>query len=308
MNKLEANLMLFTITFYAAIQYAFLAGVPQNISTFSFLFITNLIGFLIMLLFFFGELFRLDKWQVLQSLVLALELVGVNVFMMLGTADVGAMVSASVLSAYFAFVPLLDFLCFKKKPDKRILPGILIVLTGLFFMMNLDMGGLLHRGIFFLLATDIFFALYVLTLSRYSVDSNPAVLSMGQMLFSAVFAFILWMAECLIKSTPPSLPREPAFWGGVIYISFFIRGLYGIIQIYALRYVSAFNSSLIFSTEIIMTMLMSPVLALVFGTAPEPITPLRVTGAVIMVAGILLSDGAVYEKLKRRVFREKKSA
>ncbi|MBQ8971440.1 MAG: hypothetical protein IJ073_09100, partial [Lachnospiraceae bacterium] len=100
MNKLEANLMLFFITFYAAIQYAFLAGVPEDISQFSFLFITNLVGFLIMLLFFFGELFRLDKIQVVQSLVLALELIGVNVFMLSGSAAAGAMVSASVLSAY----------------------------------------------------------------------------------------------------------------------------------------------------------------------------------------------------------------
>ncbi len=296
--------MLFTITFYAAIQYAFLAGVPEDVSRFSFLFITNLVGFFIMLLFFFGELFRLDKWQVLQSLFLSLELIGVNVFMMLGTAGVGAMVSASVLSAYFAFVPLVGLLLFKEKPDKQIIPGIIVVLIGLFFMMDADVGGLFHKGVLFLLITDLFFALYVLTLSKYSADSNPAIISMGQMLFSAMFSFVFWMAECLIKGIHPSLPGEPAFWGGVIYISFFIRGLYGIIQIYALRYVSAFNSSLIFSTEIIMTMVMSPVLAYVFGTAKEQITPLRVAGAVIMVGGILLSDPATFKKLKRRLAHE----
>ena len=37
MNKLEANVSLFIITFFAAIQYPFLAGVPETVSHFSFL-------------------------------------------------------------------------------------------------------------------------------------------------------------------------------------------------------------------------------------------------------------------------------
>ena len=56
MNKLEANISLLLITFFASIQYAFLAGVPAEVSQFSFLCVTNLVGFLIMLLFFYREL------------------------------------------------------------------------------------------------------------------------------------------------------------------------------------------------------------------------------------------------------------
>ena len=61
MNKLEANVSLVIITFFAAIQYIFLSAIPDTVSHFAFLCITNLIGFLITLAFFFGELFRLDK-------------------------------------------------------------------------------------------------------------------------------------------------------------------------------------------------------------------------------------------------------
>ena len=72
MNKLEANVSLLIITFFAAIQYAFLAGVPDSVSHFAFLCITNLIGLLLTLMLFFGELFRIDARQVRQSLVLSL--------------------------------------------------------------------------------------------------------------------------------------------------------------------------------------------------------------------------------------------
>ena len=80
MNKIEANISLFAITFFAAVQYIFLAGVPADLSHFAFLCVTNLIGFLITFLFFFGELFRLDVKQVIQSIILSAELVGFNFF------------------------------------------------------------------------------------------------------------------------------------------------------------------------------------------------------------------------------------
>ena len=72
-------------------------------------------------------------------------------------------------------------------------------------------------------------------------------------------------------------------------------------QIYAQRYVSSLNVALIFSTEIIMTMLFSPILARIFNTQPEVITPLRLLGALVMVFGILISDREVAEKLRKGI-------
>ena len=306
MNKLEANISLFMITFYASIQYAFLTAVPESVSDFAFLTITNVIGFLIMLVFFFGELFRVDKKQIVQSFILSLTLFGFNSFLMLGTGSVNPTVCACVLSAYFVLIPIAAFLMYKEKPDKKTFPGIAIVLVGVFFMMNMDIQGLMTPGVLYLLLADAFFTVYILLLGKYSSTSNPSVIAMGQMFFTAIFAFIFWGGECLTGNAVMTLPTDPAFWGSVIYISFFIRGLYGIVQIYALRYVSPLNTSLIFSTEIIMTMFMSPILTLLFGTAPEVITPLRVIGAVFMVIGILAADSTVYNAILRRFKHEKK--
>jgi drug/metabolite transporter (DMT)-like permease len=116
MNKLEANISLIIITFFAAIQYAFLSGVPDTVSHFSFLCITNLIGLAITLALFFSELFRVDKKQVFQSLTMSCLLFGFNIFLLLGTSGVGATVSACVLSAYFIFIPLFAFLLYRQKP------------------------------------------------------------------------------------------------------------------------------------------------------------------------------------------------
>ena len=305
MNKLEANASLLIITFFASIQYAFLTGVPEGVSQFAFLSVTNLVGFLIMLMFFFGELFRLDAKQVKQSILLSAELLGANTLILFGSAETGGTVVACVTSAYFVLIPLFAFLLFKEKPDVTTFPGIAVVLVGLFLMMNADVSSLFTRGVLYLLGADVFITLYFLTLSRFATTSNPSIIAMGQMFFSFLFALVLWIGESALRHTGLSLPTDPSFWAAVIFISFFIRGLYGIVQIYAMRYVSPLNAALIFSSEIVMTLAMSPVMATVFGMPAEEITSLRALGAVVMVAGILLADSAVYKVVRESILAPK---
>ena len=301
MNKLSANLSLYVITLFAAIQYAFLREVPDSVSDFAFLTVTNLIGFLIILMAFASELRRLDKKQITQSLVLAAELIVFNVLLLAGARGTDPTVTACVLSTYFAFIVLFSQLFFRIKQDRNKWIGIGVVLIGVFFMMNADIIGLFNRNILFLIAADVVFAFYLLTTERYSVSSNPAILSIGQLFFGFLLSGACWIAESLIRHTPMALPREQSFWGSVFFISFFIRGLYTIVQIYAQRYTSPLNVALIFSTEIIMTMFASPILSHLFGMSEERITPLRILGAFVMMGGILVADGAVLENLKRRV-------
>ena len=55
-----------------------------------------------------------------------------------------------------------------------------------------------------------------------------------------------------------------------------------------------------------MTMFMSPILTLVFGSDPEQITLLKAAGGVVMVMGILAADSSVVESIKRRFVRVEK--
>ena len=301
MNKLTANISLYIITFFAAVQYVFLSNVPDTVSNFAFLAITNLIGFVITLCVFFHELSRLDKKQVVQAIVLSLELFGFNIFLLLGSRGMSATVVACVLSSYFAFIVIISFVIFHKMPDKNKVIGVLVVLLGVFFMMDANVDSLLNRNILYLVIADFFFALYLLTAERYASTSNPSLLAMGQTLFNFIITLICWGVECLVKGQTMLLPADPPFWGSVFFISFFIRGLYGIVQIYAQRYVSPLNVSLIFSTEIIMTMLASPLLSMAFGTEPGTITPLRILGSLVMVAGILVADSSFTDAVGRRM-------
>ena len=299
MNKIEANISLFAITFFAAIQYVFLAGVPSNLSHFAFLCVTNLIGFLIMLAFFFGELFRLDTKQIIQSMILSAELIGFNISMLMGVSGIEPAVTSAVLSMYFVFIVIFEFIIFHKKPNLMSITSFLLVLTGLFFMMDANIRSLFNINILYLLVCNVFFAVYVMTVGSYASSSNPSILAMGQMFFCFLFSLILWIGESIFKGVAFRLPVNKEFWIGVIYISIFIRGIYGIIQIYAQRYVSPLNTSLIFSTEIVMTMLVSPLLSSLFGTEAGIITPLNIIGSILIVSGLVFMESGFVEAVKK---------
>lgn len=299
MNKLEANLSLLFITFFASVQYAFLIWVPESVSHFAFMCITNFVGLIMSLCFFFGELFRLDRRQVKQSIILSGELVLFNVFLLMGIQRLGTTITNALLSTNFVFIALIAYLTHKKLPSRETLWGILTVLAGLFIMAGSELDTLFSMSAFYLTLSNIAFAFYLVSVGEYSSSSNPAIIAMGQMFFCFVFSLILWACEAVFFGVPFSLPTNPEFWGSVIYVSFFIRGLYGIVQVYAQRYISPLNTSLIFSTEIIMTMAMSPVLTAFLGTEPEIITFWKVVGGVFMILGVLMADQDFFSLIRR---------
>ena len=305
MNKIEANISLFAITFFAAIQYVFLAGVPAGLSHFAFMCVTNLIGFLMTFAFFFGELFRLDNRQIIQSMILSAELIGFNLFMLMGVKQIEPAVASAVISSYFVFILIFDAVFYHKKPSSMSIVSVISVLIGLFLMINADIKSLLNIDILYLIISNIFFAVYVMSVGHYASSSNPSILAMGQMFFCFIFALILWIGEAIFTDTKFALPTNKEFWVGVFYISFFIRGLYGIIQIYAQRYVSPLNTSLIFSSEIVMTMLVSPVIAAMFNIAPEVITSFKIAGSILIIFGLLVIEPELINKI--RSFLQKKT-
>lgn len=303
MNKLEANLSLLIITFFAGIQYVFLAGVPASVSSFAFLSVTNLFGFLVTLAVFSTELFRIDRRQVLQSVLLAVELFGFNLFLLMGSAGLPASVSSSVVAGYFVFVPVF-MLLFRQKVGASSLAGALVVVVGLFLALEVDLTVFADPHVLYLIMADICFALYLVTVDKFCAKANPSILAMGQMFFGFLFSMVAWCVNSAMTGSRLSLPADTGFWCGVVFISFFIRGLYGVVQIYAQRYVSALNTALIFSMEIVVTMLMSPVLSVLFGTESESLSAMKLVGCAIIVTGVLIADGSIIPALKRRFTHE----
>ena len=199
---------------------------------------------------------------------------------------------SSVISAYFVFIPLLEFIIFKTVPKLNTILAIILALIGIPLIVGLNFGNFQNKEMLFLLIADLIIALNIVTIGSFAKGSNPAILAMGQLFFTAIISFACWYLESKVNHSHMTFPKEPIFWGSVIFISFFIRGLYTVVQTYAQRFVSPVNAALIFSSEIIMTLFLSEsVYNFIYKEQyNETITTTKIVGVIFMLCGILVSE------------------
>lgn len=294
MNKLEANLVLLSITFFWGTQYVFLKNIPAEISTFAFLTLTNGIGFLLVAALFFRELRKLTRKLVKSSMLLAVLLFGMNTLLTIGSRALEPSVTSFFSACYIVFIPVVLFF-FKKKVSRRNLAGIGCALLGLLFATGPALSNGFDLGVLLVIGACILYATYIVVLEQVVGDASPVLLSMGQMFFGTLFALTGWALTQ--HETMLNLPTDGSFWISVLVIALFVRGFTTIMQIYAQRYVSAINASLIYSIEIVFTLLTSLFLPAMIGGEVETLSVPKVAGCALIICGVLISDGTL--RLKR---------
>ncbi len=286
------------ITFLAAIQYVFLSNVPESVSTFTFVCITNLIGMIVLAVFQPRHLRAIRKGTLRKGAFFALLLTGFNSFILLGSRNMDSVDISSVVSLYFVFITPILLLLRKKV---HFFSGIatvmaIIALVLLFGGGNGDVS-FLSQNVGYLVIADIFFATYVVGVSLLGSNEDSSALTFTQLAFSVVFSLIVWGLEAFAGKTTFTLPMDRAFWISAVFIGVFIRAVYGIIQISCQKHVSAIRASLIFASEIIITILMAPWMSRIMGTPYTPATVYQIIGAVILIVATLIVDETVMGKL-----------
>ncbi len=296
-KKSFATLGLIFITFLAAIQYIFLRNVPEDISTFSFVFITNVMGFLILGLLQFKKLIKIEKKTLKKGLIFAIELTGFNFFVLLGSRNTDAVIVSSVVSLYFVFItPML--LLLKKKTNFFSAVASVIAIIALLLMFGADTNALFSSAnVIYLIIADLFFAAYVVSVSILGEEEDSVKLTLSQMIFSSILALFGWGIECLISGKAPVVPTDKQFWISALFMGIFIRAIYGLIQLSCQKHVSALKASLIFASEIIITLATNPFMCRIFGMDYTPATTYQVIGAVLFIIATLMVDETVMEKL-----------
>lgn len=300
MSKLEANLVLLSVTFFWGIQYIFLGNIPDDISTFAFMALTNGIGFVILAVVFFDELRKLTRKIIKNGLLLAVLLFGANLLITAGSRSLDASTASFFAAANIVFVPVF-MLFFGKKASAHNLVGIVIVLLGLLFATGARLDGIGY-GVLVIAVADVLSAAYIVVLGQVIGSINPILTSLCQMFFGTLFGLAGWLIAQ--PETLFSLPSDIQFWSSVLVIAVFVRGFTTVMQVYAQRYVSALNASLLFSFEIVFTLLSSLFLPLMIGSEPETITPYKLVGCVLILLGVLTSDGSVLQWRKKEAAHE----
>ena len=95
-RKSLATIGLIFITFLAAIQYVFLQNVPDSVSEFSFLCITNAIGAILLGIVSIRKIRKLNLATIKKGAFFAIELTGFNFFLLLGSRNIDSVMCAFI--------------------------------------------------------------------------------------------------------------------------------------------------------------------------------------------------------------------
>jgi len=296
-TKALATIGLLFITFLAAIQYIFLKNVPDTVSTFSFVCITNIVGLVVLFVFKARHIIGIKKKTFLKGAFFALLLTGFNFFILLGSRDMDSVVVSSVVSLYFVFItPIL--LLLRKKVNFFSSIATVMAIIALLLMFGGNTEGIFSSSqVIYLIIADVCFAAYVVGVSILGEGEDSVDLTFAQMSVASVLSLIGWIIEAKMGRGSFEIPRDINFWISVLFIGIFIRAVYGLLQISCQKHVSAISASLLFSTEIIITMLMDPILSKLLGTTHTKATPYQLIGAVFLIIATLLVDDTVIAHL-----------
>ncbi|MCR5417425.1 MAG: SpoIIE family protein phosphatase [Lachnospiraceae bacterium] len=292
-TKTMATLGLVFITFLAAIQYVFLSNVPDSVSSFAFVCITNVIGLVLLFLARPKQILAIRKKTLAKGAFFAVLLTGFNLFVLIGSHNMDSVVVSSIVSLYFVFItPILLLLRKKVNFFSGIATVMAIIALVLIFGGNMG-GGFSFAKVIYLVIADICFAAYVVSVSILGEGEESAGLTFAQMAIASVLSLMGWLIEAAMGKAEFSIPTDMRFWVSAVFIGVFIRAVYGLLQISCQKHVSAINASLIFSSEIIMTMVMDPIMSKILGTPHTPATNYQVIGAVLLIIATLLVDETI---------------
>lgn len=285
MTRTESNIVLFSITLCWASSYIFIKNIPDSISDFAYLTMTAGIASIILVIVFFKRLKDFNRQTLLRSFVTA-AIICVNLVLeRIGISKIPASTASFVASLNIVFVPLL-MLIFKRRLTLNNITGIVLILVGLVFTSGLKPGDSINPGVLLMAAACIFMAVYILVVDNFTKKSDPLMLGIGQMFFTAIIGWCLWFIE--EPRTFFSISYTNELLANIFMLAFFSKAYAYIMLMYSQKYASPISVTVIASTEPVVTMVLALLIPNTFGQT-ETLTVARIAGCAFIVAGAIFA-------------------
>jgi len=294
-NQVKADLALLFVTLAWGASFLLTKNALDGLETFNFLAVRFGIATLISAVIFLKDLIRMSR----KTLLLGIG-VGSLMFMAYALQTVGITMTTISKSAFITgtsvlMVPLFMALFLKRMPDRSSLVGAFMAFIGLGLMTltggSSDAGaaGSLNLGDLLTLIAAVGFALYILSVGKYTllVDSIPfAIVQLGTV---AVFSAI----TSLIFETP-IVPTGGDTWFAILFLAIVCTSIAFIVQNVAQKYTTSTHTALIFSGE--------PVFAAIFAYVAigEVLGLNGVVGGGLILLGMLVAELNIVDKLTKR--------
>ena len=294
MTKKESVIVLLSITLCWSSSYVFIKAVPEDLSVYAYLALTSGAAALLLSVLSWKRFRAINRRTLWQGLVLGLLITGNMAFEKLGLDHLPAS-SVSALEALNIIIVPIILLLKRKFPTRNNLAGIAIIFIGIIITSYSSMkgGGLL--GILFILGSCVMMSLYTILATEYTKENDPMLLTILQLIVTAVTGFILWTA-----TDPESLGKIRWSQETISYIfilAFFSKAYAYTMLMYADRYADAISVTVIAALDPVVTLLMAVIIPVTGGA--EIFSFRSLLGALIITAGAIVAGTDFLSRKKK---------
>ncbi len=232
----------------------------------------------------FPKIKNVNKTTLLYALAVGASLTFVYIGATCGVLYTTLSNAAFLCAMTVIFVPIIGFLVFRRKPEKRVAFAIFVSFVGITLLTLKDdfsINAANLKGDLLSLMCAICYAIDLLITDKAVSNEKVDAFQLGvfQLGFTGVFMLLL---SLLFES--PHLPGSGRVWFCTAFLTVFCTGVAFIVQAVAQKYTDPSHVGIIFTLE--------PVFASVvaYFFAHEVLSPKAYLGAALMLAALLISE------------------
>ncbi|RUL51647.1 DMT family transporter [Lysinibacillus antri] len=248
-----------------------------------------LVGFIILSIIFNKKLKTLNREIIKKGFVLGFFLYVAFALQTVGLQFTTPSKNAFLTAVNVVIVPFIAFLAYKRKIDKFELFGAVLAIIGIGFL-SLQLSADVNIGDLLTLACAVAFAYQIFYTAKYVKDEDPITLTIVQMFFAAVFAWIV-----VLFKGEFNFSMETEAVSSILYLAIFSTTIAYLFQTIAQKFTNETKAAIILSTESFWGMVFSIVLL------GEVLTTRMVIGAILILIAIIISETKLAFLKKNRV-------
>lgn len=295
-RKFATVLALFITAFWGA-SFMIMKGVSEALSPMAFLTLRFFVASLILFLFFWDRLKRLNRRVLVQGLILGTLLTATVMLQLLGLRKTSVTNAAFITSLSVLIVPFLSAVLLKKLPGRSQVGGLVSAVIGLSLITGVVKGfTVLNSGDFYTFLCALSVAVHILFADCFLQGTDPLLLGICQTFFATLISFFFWMLET--PSTILTVNFTQALITAVLLTAVFCTVFAFTGQIVVQKYLPPQRVAMILALEPVFAYLYAVTIPTANGMT-ESLSFMKVVGCLLIVSGILLSEGGWLDSKKR---------
>jgi len=289
MSRLRADLLLLLIAAFWGFSYLFTNDCLTEIGPLYLNAYRFIVAFTLALIFSYKRVRNINAATLKYAFIVGLILFSVYTFYNFGVKNTSLSNAGFLCGLPVVITPILGTLFFKSKPEKKIIPVVIIVTIGI-GLLTLEDTFVPAFGDILCILTSAAYAIHMLVIEKAvkNPDVDAFLLGVFQLGFGGAIMYVTALA--LEK---PTFPQTPRVWLSFIFLAALCSGAAFIIQSIAQKYTEASRAGVIFSLEPIF----AGIIAFVF--AGEILTGRAYFGAALMIVGIFAMELNIKKLLQK---------